>query len=245
MATGRVAEYRSRLKQLADWEPYLTKNSGLPGPRGNLELVEAVGIEADPERLWRWSASSDEFLAVCGTAGLGRVAVSDPARVMPRLKELAADPRWRVREGVAIALQHLGDHSMRRLLAEMEKWAKGGPYVQRAAAAGLCEPRLLKDPDDVARVLAILDSITRSLAASGNRKDEGFRVLRQALAYCWSVAAAARPEAGRPLMEKWLRSTDKDVAWVMKTNVRKARIEALGAGWVAKWRARSARSSAE
>jgi len=37
-------------------------------------------------------------------------------------------------------------------------------------------------------------------------------------------------------MEKWLRSTDKDVAWVMQSNLAKARIAALGPGWVERWR---------
>jgi hypothetical protein len=236
---GRVEQYRAELRRLTEWEAYLKKNSGLPGPRANLELVEAVGEEADAERLWRLSASSDEFLALCGTAGLGHIAVSDPVPVISWLRELAADPRWRVREGVAIALQHLGRYSMPRLLAEMEKWSTEGPYLQRAAAAGLCEPSLLKEPEHVARVLKALDRMTKSMAATSARKTEGFRVLRQALAYSWSVAAAALPEAGRPLMEKWLRSPDKDVAWVMQENLTKGRIVALGPSWVAKWRGKA------
>jgi hypothetical protein len=237
---GRIEQYRAELRRLTEWETYLKKNSGLPGARANLELVEAVGQEADPERLWRLSASSDEFLALCGTAGLGHLAVSDPVPVMSWLRELASDPRWRVREGVAIALHHLGRHSMPRLLAEMEKWSTGGPYIQRAAAAGLCEPSLLREPEHVTRVLDILDRMTKSLAATSARRNDGFRVLRQALGYGWSVAAAALPEAGRPLMEKWLRSPDKDVAWVMKSNLGKARIGALGPSWVTKWRDKAA-----
>ena len=236
---GRVEKYREELRGLDEWEAYLKKNSGLPGPRANLELVEAVGEEADPERLWRLSASSDEFLALCGTAGLGHLAVSDPVPVMSWLRELASDSRWRVREGVAIALQHLGRHSMPRLLAELEKWSTDEPFLQRAAAAGLCEPSLLKEPEHVTRVLKILDRITKSLAATSDRKGDDFKVLRQALGYCWSVAAAALPEAGRPLMEKWLRSPDKDVAWVMQSNLTKARMVALGPSWLAKWRPKS------
>jgi hypothetical protein len=236
---GRVGQYRAELRQLIEWEGYLKKNSGLPGPRANLELVEAVGEEADSERLWRLSASSDEFLALCGTAGLGHLAIADPVPVMSWLRELAADPRWRVREGVAMALQHLGRHSMPRLLAEMEKWSTEDPFVQRAAIAGLCEPGLMKEPEHVLRVLRILDRTTKSLAATTARKDEGIRVLRQALGYCWSVAAAALPEAGRPLMEKWLRSPDKDVAWVMQSNLAKARMATLGASWVTKWRGKA------
>ena len=226
---GRVQYYRAELKKRhGEWEVYLKANSGLPGPRANLELVEAVGEEADADLLWRLSASSDEFLALCGTAGLGRLAATDPEAVLAWLRELAEDPRWRVREGVAIALQRMGREDMPQLIASMEAWSKGGPFVQRAAAAGLCEPALLKSPDDARRVLLILDHITRSMAATRERKHEGFRVLRQAMGYCWSVAAAANPEAGRPMLKKWLRSADPDIAWVMKSNLGKARMKGLG-----------------
>src|ERR1700687_1740759 len=153
----RVDGYRKELRELEDWEPYLKKHSGLPGPRANLELVQAVGDEADADRLWRLSASGDEFLALCGTAGLGKVALMEPATVMTWLKELASDPRWRVREGVAIALQRVGRESMPQLLAEVQGWIGNGPYTQRAAAAGLCEPALLKENANAVEVLAILD----------------------------------------------------------------------------------------
>lgn len=238
---GRVARYRAELKKRrGEWEPYLKANSGLPGPRANLELVEAVGEEADADLLWRLSASSDEFLALCGTAGLGRLVATDPNAVLGWLKELAQDPRWRVREGVAIALQRMGSASMPQLIAAMEIWSKEGPFVQRAAAAGLCEPPLLKKPDEVRQVLLILDHITRSMAATRDRKHDGFRVLRQAMGYCWSVAATANPEAGRPLLRKWLRSSDPDVAWVIKSNLGKARMKALGKEWLAEAKARNA-----
>lgn len=238
---GRVQHYRDELrKRRGEWEPYLRANSGLPGPRANLELVEAVGEEADADLLWRLSASSDEFLALSGTAGLGRLAATDGEAVLGWLKELAADPRWRVREGVVFALQRLGRTSMPQLMAEMEPWSREGPFVQRAAAAALCEPALLKRPDEVRRVLGVLDHITRSMAATRERKHEAFRVLRQSMGYCWSVAAAANPDAGRPLIEKWLRSSDPDVAWVMKSNLGKVRMNALGKTWLAAQRKRRA-----
>lgn len=224
---GRADGYRAELRELTDWEPYLKQHSGLPGPRANLELVQAVGDEGDADRLWHLSASTDEFLALCGTAGLGKVALMEPATVMTWLKELASDPRWRVREGVAIALQRVGRENMQQLLAELDAWVGDGPYTQRAAAAGLCEPALLKDNGHAVEVLALLDRITTSVASSGDRRSEGFKVLRKALGYCWSVAAAAAPENARIYFEKWLQSSDKDVAWVMKSNLGKARMAGL------------------
>jgi hypothetical protein len=225
--TARVDGYRAELSRLTDWEPYLKKHSGLPGPRANLELVQAVGDEADADRLWRLSASSDEFFALCGTAGLGKVALMEPDTVMTWLRELASDERWRVREGVAMALQRIGRESMPHLVAEMQAWAGGDPFVQRAAAAGLAEPDLLRESSNAVQVLEILDRITTSIAETDDRRHEGFRVLRQALGYCWSVAATAAPDNARPYFEKWLKSKDKDVAWIMKSNLEKARMDGL------------------
>jgi len=99
--------------------------------------------------------------------------------------------------------------------------------VQRAVVAGLCEPAILKRNEDVVAVLAILDGITRMAAAAKDRRDEGFQALRKALGYGWSVAAAAAPRNAKPYLEKWLRSTDKDVTWIMKSNLGKARMADL------------------
>lgn len=225
--SGRVDRYRTELRELREWEPYLKKNSGLPGPRANLELVAAVVEEGDPDRLWRFSASTDEFLALCGTAGLGRVALMEPETVMKWLRDLAADPRWRVREGVAIGLQRVGRESMPMLVSEMRTWAQDRPFVQRAAVAALCEPALLKSNEDAVAVLSILDQITSSLAETDDRRGEGFRVLRQALGYGWSVAAAAAPQNALPYLQKWLQSSDKDIGWIMKSNLSKSRMAGL------------------
>src|SRR5438477_12626836 len=172
MASG-ADTYREELRQLENWEPYLRKHSGLPGPRANLGVVAAVAEEADADRLWRLSASQDEFLALCGTAGLGRIALIEPDAVMKWLHELASDPRWRVREGVAIALQRIGSEDMPGLLAVMKGWAGDEPFVQRAVVAGLCEPAILERNEDAVGVLEILDAITRLVAAAEDRRGEG------------------------------------------------------------------------
>lgn len=224
---AKTEAYREQLRALDEWEPYLKKHSGLPGPRANLELVAAVAEEADADRLWRYSASEDEFLALCGSAGLGRIALLEPDTVMKWLRELASDSRWRVREGVAIALQRIGREDMPRLLAEMRTWADGDAYVQRAVVAGLCEPAILTNNSETVEVLVILDHITRSMAAATDRADDSFKVLRKALGYGWSVAAAAAPSNAVPYLEKWVRSTDRDVIWVMKTNLAKSRMAGL------------------
>jgi hypothetical protein len=44
---NKVDLYRQKLKQLKDWGPFLPKESGLPGPRGNIELAQAVVKEGN------------------------------------------------------------------------------------------------------------------------------------------------------------------------------------------------------
>ena len=52
------------------------------------------------------------------------------------------------------------------------------------------------------------------------------------------MAAAALPEAGKPLMEKWLANADPDVRWIMRENLKKNRLVRVDAAWVDRWRAR-------
>ncbi len=239
---SRISDYRAELRTLADWEPYLRAHSGLPGPRGNLELAHAVAQEGTESQFRRWSALTPEeapentpeaFLAFCGVLGLGAVlARGGPGGATPPLQALrlrAADPRWRIREAVATALQLWGDADMDGLLTEMTRWAAGNYYEQRAAAAALCEPRLLTEPSRTHRVLDVLDDITAAIAAAPtvDRKTDPFRTLRQAMGYCWSVAVAADPAAGVPAFRRWLAEDDFDVRWIMRENLGKKRIAAL------------------
>jgi hypothetical protein len=247
-----IATYRVALAALpaADWEPYLLANSNLPGPRGNLELAQVIADLGTEAQLRRWANLGPDvapentpgcFLAFCGVVGLGAVMArqdrpSGFAETLKVLRDLASDPRWRIREAVAMALQRWGDADMAALLAAMAEWARGNPWEQRAAAAALCEPRLLKLPEHAAAVLDILDRITTSIAQVADRKSDAFKTLRQGLGYCWSVAVAALPETGKPLMEKWLASADPDIRWIMRENLKKNRLVRVDAAWVARWR---------
>ena len=104
-----------------------------------------------------------------------------------------------------MALQRWGDADMPGLLAAMAEWADGSPWEQRAAAAGLCEPRLLKRPAHGPQSCASWMRSRPTIAQITDRKSDTFRTLRQGLAYCWSVAVvagetlhAASPPQNRP-----------------------------------------------
>lgn len=201
---SRSDEYRRALGSLDEWEPFLLDRSGLPGPRANIELGQVVadlGTRHRFDRLLAWTpdrvpaGSREEFLAFCGAIGLGRLAAEADRRALRRLRSLASDPRWRVREAAALGLQRLGAADMGTQIAEMRSWSTGTDLVRRAAVAALCEPELLRSEQDARAVLAVLDRITRELSRSTDRRSDGFAALRKALGYGWSVAVAAGPSA--------------------------------------------------
>jgi hypothetical protein len=235
----KVDDYRQTLRKLDEWVPFLLKESGLPGPRGNLELAHAVAEEGNAKQFNHFLTYHAEentpevFVFFCGVVGLGRLASKQPD-LFNRMREYASDPRWRIREAVATGLQLTGDQDMHLLIREMKLWSKGNWYEKRAAAATLAEPRLLKNPKHSKQVLQILDRITASMETDDKFKDESYKVLRQGMGYCWSVAVAALPDAGKPMMEKWLSCRDKDIRWIMKENLKKNRLVKMDADWVKK-----------
>ncbi len=242
----KVDDYRATLRALPAWDDHLLAESRLPGPRGNLELLEAAVLEGDAADFRRWASltpdaaptnTPGEFLAACGVVGLGRLLAGGDGAVLPALRAAASDPRWRVREAVAMGLQRLGDADMARLLAIAQEWSAGLPFERRAAIAAMCEPRLLRPRDVTLGVLAILDAVTAEIAGGPRRSGEADRVLRQALGYCWSVAVAASPDDGRPLMERWCRDRDPVIRSIMRENLKKRRLAASDPGWTDQRRA--------
>ncbi len=238
---SRTAEYQNILQKLPDWEPYLRAESRLPGPRSNLELAQAVAEEATPEQIERLLSygpdtaaenTPDAFLAVCGTIALGRLLAEGKMEALPRLREQANDPRWRVRESVAMALQRWGDADMASMIESIRSWAHGTPLEQRAMAAGLCEPRLLGDAGNARAALDLLNQVTRGILTNQERKTEAFQALRKGLGYCWSVAIAALPDEGKAYFESWLTTSDPDIRWILRENLKKNRLAKMDAAWV-------------
>jgi hypothetical protein len=247
----RIDEYRDALERADDREAYLLAHSGLPGPRGNLELARAAAQVYPPSELRRWAklgpgeaptGRAEEFLAFCGVLGLGGTLVDGDDRALDELRLHASDPRWRVREATAMALQRWGEIDFEALAAAMLEWARGSWLERRAAAAALCEPALLTTPERVGDVLTVLAEATAGIAQANTkeRRSEAFRALRKGLGYCWSVAVAAAPEVGRPAFEELVEqaASDRDLAWMVRENLRKRRLERLDPAWVTRMRER-------
>jgi hypothetical protein len=238
---GKIEEYREKLKTLDDWDAYLLSESRLPGPRANLELAFAVAAEGTEDQCLRLASltpeeapqnTAEEFLAFCGVLGLGYLAARGEAQHFSLLREKASDPRWRIREAVALGLQQYGRASSDLLLGMMDQWRQGNLLERRAVVATLCEPCLLLSADNAGRIIDILHEITASLVEEKDRRAEVFKVLRKALAYGWSVAVAAQPEIGKPRMASWITSQDPDIRWIMKQNLKKKRLLGMDEAWV-------------
>jgi hypothetical protein len=238
---SKVAFYVEKLKSLKNWDSFLLKESGLPGPRGNIELAQAFADVAEESLIKSYVSinpveapenSPKVFLTFCGVLGLGTLVNKGKLDYLKQLRQFASDERWRIREAVAMALQRVGDGDIRFLLQEMKEWSKGNPFEKRAAIAALCEPRLLISGEVSSSVLDILDDVTLSITNSGYTKSKGFEVLKKGLAYCWSVAVAACPEKGKKLLEKWVRNKDKNVIWIVKQNLKKKWLLKMDKEWV-------------
>lgn len=228
----KVDVLRSRLHQLArsDWCTYLTEHSGLPGPRGNLELIEAVADVGDRAMFDLLVASGDEYLTACGVVGLGQVLAGGDASVESLLRHHAGDSRWRVREAVAMALQRVGDADLDRLVGIVDAWVEDAdPLVQRAAVAAICEPRLIGGPEAAEAAIRTCRRATRLLRArpAEERRLPRARTLRQALGYAWSVAVAADPVPGLLSFDAMRSDPDPDVRWIVRENLRKKRLQRL------------------
>ena len=247
---GQIAELLDKAVAAGNSEgvaTFLRAHSNLPGPRGNLELAEAFAwvIEETaahaPTEVWHLClklAATDperapvndpgEFVVFCGIRGLGAVAVSDKQRyadAMAYLKDAATDPRWRAREAVAMALQDLiASHGM-QVLTDLAAWVQGADWLaMRAVAAGVAEPRLLKDAAVAQAALDLHRLILYRFEAGGTDRSDAFRALRQGLGYSLSVIVAALPAVGWSYMRELAATRNEQIEWVLRENLKKTRL---------------------
>jgi hypothetical protein len=231
---------------------YLTAHSDLPGPRMNIALVTAFAegiagrvtapdppVERIEALLDGWAAlpltdapvnNPREILPAAAVRAYGQVAVVRPdwwADEIAKLHRAASDPRWRVREIVALALQAMLDADWARTYAAIRTWVAGdNPLPVRAAAAAVAEPPLLTDRERGEAALAIQVAAVEWLAArpTAQRRDAAVHTLRQALGYTLSVAVAAAPDAGFPVLVRLAATMDSDLQWIVRENLKKTRL---------------------
>ncbi len=217
----------------------LLRESGLPGPRGNLGLF--YDFIADPDRLVvdeclslvaeDTANSPEEFAGMCGVAGWALLHASEHKALIAHLHRYAHHASWRIRESVAMAIQELSFGSLAERVAFAEELRDGSAFTDRAIVAGLCEPKNLEDAEAMAGVYELLYEATLSLADAG-KLDDGQTALRKALGYGWSVAVVASPERGKPAFERLFDLPGKHPRWVVAENLKKNRLSKMDAEWV-------------
>ncbi len=226
---------------------YLVSQSNLPGRRANLEYAYAFAevvkerYAKEPEKLWQlcldlilFAADEapvndpKEFLPFCGACALGAVgSVSAPyfQEALSRLKELAADPRWRIRESVAMGIQKMIEKERHKTLNELESWILNGNWLaMRAVAAGVAEPALLRDTQTARTALALHKMIFDRIRTACDRKSEAFKTLQKGLGYSLSVVISATPKEGFEYLYQLIDSQDPDIRWIVKENLKKNRL---------------------
>jgi len=241
---SKIQDYIEELKKLKYWDEYLMKNSNLPSPRSNLELLAAAVELGNKETFLKFLKITPEiagvndpgeFLCTIGVAGLGKIIAEEKSstHLFVNLCDFARDPRWRVREGVAMALQYIGKKDMHFLFQSTSEWAQSDLFVQRALVAGLCEPALLRNSEDALKVLEIVFRITENLKKhNSERKTEAYRVLKKALSYGLSVAIVFSSEKGKQYFENLMNEKDPDIRSILKENLSKQRLIRMDSVWV-------------
>jgi hypothetical protein len=223
--------------------------SGLPGPRMNLKVVAAfsaaVGllvtqpdlpdpqVEALEALLDGWAAlgvdeapgdEPEAILPSAAVAAYGAVGVARPDWIddeLAKLRRAAADPRWRVREVVAQALQRLLAHDWSYVVWELADWAADDdPLVVRAAAVAVAEPPLLREASRAADAHGI-----QRVAVDRFRRASANRTLRQALGFTLSVTTAATGDFA--LLHGLAAGGDPDLVWIATQNAKKSRLKAF------------------
>ncbi|MBI5232367.1 MAG: HEAT repeat domain-containing protein, partial [Coriobacteriales bacterium] len=125
-------------------------------------------------------------------------------------------------------------------VAEVRSLAAGSPLQRRAAVAAVADPPLLRDPAIAAAALEVLDDATEGLRQASDHRADDVRALRKGLGYAWSVVIVATPEDGKRRFEALADESDSDIAWVVRENLKKARLERMDPEWVARMRDGSA-----
>ena len=228
----------------------LLKNSGLPGPRGNLELLHSFAQNALASEIKEcFSYLSDdlrntpeEFAAMCGIVGFCVRNRNDIGEVLEKIRAYASHKSWRIRESVAIGIQEIAGNNMDGIIRGLEEWADGGDYEKRAVVAALCEPGLLKEKSAAIRLFRILEKITMPFERIEGKLTDGQNTLRQTLGYGWSVAVAALPARGKAAFESISGNSNRHIRWIAKENLKKHRLSVMDGGWTEKMRAAVSRT---
>jgi hypothetical protein len=220
----------------------LLVNSGLPGPRGNLELLYSFAHSATADEIDECLAyccddlknSPAEFVAMCGIVGYCILNRDNIKEMLEKIRPYASHQSWRIREAVAIGIQEVAGSNMNQVINYLERWLSGNELERRAVVAALCEPKLLRDGSVNIKILNILARLTVEFEKMGSKLSENQSTLRKALGYGWSVVIVSIPGEGKKVFETVAHNSNKHIQWISKENLKKKRLSAMDRRWVEK-----------
>jgi len=235
-------------RRLGELRALLEHNSGLPGPRANLELGSTFASAVASMRLaeWQWkflvqaagtnAKNAPEntpgvYVVFCAVLALGALCgkgLPRPRRriALAAIKAAASDTRWRVREARAMAPQENREQDPPLLRTVLTEWMNDASFLEmRAVAAGLAHPPIL-DKEMAAFSLEAARRIIAAISRADNktRRLEPFKVLRQGMGYALSVFVAKSPAEGFPVLRRTAAVRDQDLAWIVRENLKKKRL---------------------
>ncbi|HEX7714687.1 MAG TPA: hypothetical protein VF531_11790 [Bacillota bacterium] len=221
----------------------LLRNSGLPGPRGNLRLMYSFAHQATRDEINECLAfyndklanSPEEFVVMCGIVGYCVLNQSHLQDTLTVIRGYASHQSWRIREAVAMGIQEIASANMEAILDNLENWLTGDELEKRAVVAALCEPKLLLGEKAVnLRIVNILAKLALEFAEIDGKLSENQNALRKALGYGWSVVIVAIPDEGKAAFEGMAGNSNKHIQWIVKENLKKHRLQVMDKKWVEK-----------
>jgi len=247
-----VADLRHYTRVNNEIVSYLLAHSNLPGKRGNIELAFAFAeyiedlYSTNPGQVFAFCVAlidenpphmhvigNEEFLPFCGIVALGRIGAIDTTQephVIAFLKSAAQDERWRIREAVAMAIQELMDVRPETMLATHQAWVhEDNDLLHRAVAAGVAEPRFMKN-EAIARVsLALHKAILERIVNEPVRRDPEYQALVKGLCYTLSVVITGIEDDGFAYLEALIATNHPIMKKIVRENVKKKRLTRLNA----------------
>ncbi|TGK80821.1 hypothetical protein EHQ31_12470 [Leptospira montravelensis] len=219
---------------------YLLKNSHLPGPRGNLELLYSFSKNANEREVNEClsfyndelSNSPEEFVVMCGIVSYCILNIKNIKKTLTFIRKYVSHSSWRIRESVAIGIQEIAENNKVEILANLKKWMNGNDLEKRTIVAALCEPKLLKEKSFNIELIKILYELTMNFDQIDGKLSENQTTLRKTLGYGWSVAIVSVPKEGKIAFEKIAKCNNKHVKWIVKENLKKNRLMVMDKKWV-------------
>lgn len=239
----------SRYLQPENFRPiskYLEENSGLPGPRGNLELAFTFGdfcreyAEKYRKEVWDMCLQFSEseildlkddpsvFTPFCGILGLGAAGSLSGQRcrkAFKQLRPLSSHSNWRIREAVPKAINSMLFTQTDVVLDEIRGWIGEDNWLpMRSVAAGMIESGKIADETLARQALELHHEILIKVHENFRQKDDAFTALRKGLAFTLSVAVMSLPGPGFELMRSLLKLGDSNIEWIIRENLKKSRL---------------------